>query len=89
VVSCLTRSAHEPLSERRLAIGGGNTRAPPRRPGRRTGLERGLDGVGGELRGLHVDDDVPAEQHAAENLRGVPGRAVRGDGGGPGTGRIG
>src|SRR6266568_6733832 len=44
----------------------------PRRGGRegRTGLERGLDGGGDELRGLRVDDDVPAEQHAADDLRG-------------------
>ncbi len=60
-----------------------------RRLGGRARVERGLDSVGDELRGLHVDDDVPAEQHAAENLHGVPGRAMRADGGGPGTGRIG
>ena len=54
------------LKQYRLAIGGGNTRA--RRPGRRTGFERGLDGGRDELRGLRVDDDVPAEQHAADDL---------------------
>jgi hypothetical protein len=32
-------------------------------------LERGLDGGGDELRGLRVDDDVPAEEHAADDLR--------------------
>ena len=38
------------ISEQRLAVGGGNTRAPARRPGGRTGLERRLDGGGDELR---------------------------------------
>ena len=32
------RPGHEPLSEQRIATSGGNTRAPARRPGRRTGL---------------------------------------------------
>ena len=64
-------------SEQRLAVGGGNARSPARRPGGRTGLERGLDGGGDELRGLRVDDDVPAEQHAADHLPGVPGRVLR------------
>ena len=84
------RSGHEPLSEQRLATGGGGTRAPARRPGRRTGLERGLDGGRDNLRGLRVDDDVPAEQHAADDLPGVRGQVVRaaGDSGG-GTGGIG
>ena len=59
-----------------------------RRPGLRTGLERGLDG-GDELRGLRVDDDVPAEQHAADDLPGVRGRLVRADGGGGEAGGIG
>ena len=45
--------------------------------GRAGGLERGLDGVGDKLRGLRVDDDVPAEQHAADDLPGVPGRVLR------------
>ena len=49
------------MSEQRLAVGGGNTRAPPRRPGGRTGLERRLDGGGDELRGFRVYDDVPAQ----------------------------
>jgi len=53
------------------------------------GLERGLDGGRDELRGLRVDDDVPAEQHAADDLPGVRGRIVRADGGGGGTGGIG
>jgi hypothetical protein len=67
------RSGLEPLSGQRLAIGGGNTRAPARRPGRRTGLERSPDGGRDELRGLRVDDDVPAEQDAADDLPGVRG----------------
>ena len=33
--------------------------------------EHGLDGTGDELRGLRVDDDVPAEQNAADHLPGV------------------
>jgi hypothetical protein len=40
------------------------------------GLERCLDGDH-ELRGFRVDDDVPAEQHAADDLPGVPGRVLR------------
>jgi hypothetical protein len=44
------------------------------------GLERGLDGGGDELRGLRVDGDVAAEQHAADDLRGVTGRVLRGGG---------
>ena len=40
-------------------------------------MERRLDGGGDELRGLRVDDDVPAEQHAADDLPGVPGRVLR------------
>jgi hypothetical protein len=46
-------------------------------PGGRGGLERGLDGVGDKLRGLRVDGDVAAEQHAADDLPGVPGRILR------------
>jgi hypothetical protein len=57
-------------------------------PGGSVGLERGLDGGRDELRGLRVDDDVPAEQHAADDLPGVRGRVVRADGG-RGTGGIG
>jgi hypothetical protein len=83
------RSGHESLSEQRLAIGGGHTSAPARRPGWRTGLERGLDGSDDELRGLHVDDDVPAEQYAADDLPGVQGRVLRADGGASGTRGIG
>jgi hypothetical protein len=45
-------------------------------------LERGLDGGRDELRGLRVDDDVPAEQHVADDLPGVPGHVVRADGSG-------
>jgi hypothetical protein len=78
------RPGHEPLSEQRLAIGGANTPAPARRPGGRTGLERGLDGSGDEPRGLRVDDDVPAEQNAADDLPGMRGRVVRAAGGGLG-----
>ncbi len=81
---CLPGPEHEPLSEQRLAIGRGNTSAPARRPGRRTRLERGLDGVGDESRGLFVDDDVPAEQNAADDLPGIRGRVMRADGGGLG-----
>jgi len=47
-------------------------------------LERGLDGGRDELRGLRVDDDVPAEQNAADHLPGVRGRVVRAGGGGEG-----
>ena len=65
------------MSEQRLAVGGGNTRASARRPGGRTGAERGLDGGGDELRGLSVDGDVAAEQHAADDLPGVPGRVLQ------------
>lgn len=79
----------EPFSEQRLATGGGNTRAPVRPPGRRTCLERGLYGGRDELRGLCVDDDVPAEQDAADDLPGVPWRVVQADGGGGGIGGIG
>ena len=65
-------------SEQRFTVGGGNTRASARRPGGRPGLERRLHGVGDELRGLRVDGDVPAEQHAADDLPGVPGRGPAG-----------
>jgi len=65
------------VSEQRLATGGGTARASARWPGGRGGPERGLDGVGDELRGLRVDDDVPAEQHAADDLPGVPGPRSR------------
>jgi hypothetical protein len=40
-------------------------------------LERRLDGGGDELRGLGVDGNVPAEQHAADDVPGVPGRVLR------------
>jgi hypothetical protein len=75
------KSAHHTLettSEQRLAVDGGDTQASAWRPGGRTGLERGLDGGGDELRGPGVDGDVPAEQHAANDLPGVPGRVLRG-----------
>ncbi len=65
-------------SEQRLAAGGGGARASAWWPGGRGGLEGGLDGGGGELRGLRVDGDVAAEQHAADDLPGVPGRILRG-----------
>ena len=64
-------------------------RAPARRQGRRTRLERGLDGDSDELRGLRVDDDIPAEQNAANDLPGMWERVVRAEGGGGGTGGIG
>jgi hypothetical protein len=60
--SVLTDPACRPVTDARsgwrLADGGGNTRA---RRGGRVGvraLERGLDGGGGDLRGLRVDGDV-------------------------------
>ena len=59
----------------------GARRARRSRPGRRTGLERRLDGGGDALRRLRVDDDVPAEQHAADDLPGPRGRVVRAGGG--------
>jgi hypothetical protein len=65
------------ISEQRLAAGGGAARAPARRPGRRAGAERGLDGIGDKLGRLGVDGDVPAEQHAADDLARVPGRVLR------------
>jgi hypothetical protein len=40
-------------------------------------LECCLDGGGDELRGFRVDDDVPAEQHAADDVPGVRGRSLR------------
>jgi hypothetical protein len=43
-----------------------------------------LDGSGDELRGLRVDDDVPAEQNATYDLPGMRGRIVRAYGGGLG-----
>ena len=55
----------------------GNTPASAWRPGRRTGAERGLHGVGDELGGLGVDGDVPAEQYAADDLPGMPGRVLQ------------
>jgi hypothetical protein len=64
------------ISEQRRAAGGGNTRAPARRPGGRTGLECRLDGGGDKLRGLRVNGDVAAEQHAADDLPGMPGRVL-------------
>jgi hypothetical protein len=67
----------ETMSEQRLAVDGGNTRASAWRPGGRTGLERGLDGGGDQQRGLSVDGDVAAEQYAADDLPGVPGRVLR------------
>ncbi len=65
------------MSEQRLAAGRGNTRAPARRPGRRTGAEHSLDGGGDELGGLGVDSDVAPEQHAANDLPSVPGHILR------------
>ena len=59
------------ISEQRLAADDGAARAPTWRPGGRTGLERGLNGGGDELRGLRVDGDVAAEQHAADDLASV------------------
>jgi hypothetical protein len=47
-------------------------------------LERRLDG--GDLRGLRVDDHVPAGQYAADDLSGMQG-ASRGDSDGVGIER--
>ena len=63
--------------------------APARRPERRTRLKRGLDGGDDEPRGFRVDDDVPAEQNAADDQPGMRGRVVRADGGGLGHTRSG
>ena len=64
-------------SGQRLAAGG-NARVPARPPGGCAGLKRGLDGGGGgELGGLRIDGDVPAQQHAAGDLPGVPGPVLR------------
>jgi hypothetical protein len=82
-------SGHEPLSGQRLAADAGNPRSPARPPGGLTGLERGLDGGRDELRCLRIDDDVPAQQHAAGDLPCVRERAGRASGGGGGTGGIG
>jgi hypothetical protein len=64
------------ISEQRLAVGGGNASASAWWLGGCTGLERRLDGGGDELCGLRVDRDVVAEQHAADDLPGVPGRVL-------------
>ena len=64
-------------SEQRLAVGGGNAWAAAWWLGGRTGLERRLDGGGDELRGLRVDSDIPAKQHPADDLPGVPGHILR------------
>ena len=61
-------SGHEPLSGQRPAADAGSPRSPARPPGGLTGLERGLDGGRDELRCLRIDDDVPAQQHAADDL---------------------
>ena len=66
----------QPGSKQRLAPGGGAARATAWRPGGHGGLERGLDGVGDKLGGLGVDGDVAAEQHAADDLPGMPGRVL-------------
>jgi len=79
-------SGHEPLSGRRPAAGAGNPRSPALPPGGLTGLEGGLDGGRDELRCLRIDDDVPAQQHAADDLPGVRECAGRVDGAGGGTG---
>src|SRR6476620_634369 len=73
VAAALRSASPGSESEQRLAADGGAARAPAWWPGGRGGLERSLDGVGDKLRGLRVDGDVPAEQHAADDLPGVPG----------------
>jgi hypothetical protein len=65
------------MSEQRLAAGGGAAWASAWWRGGRAGVECGLDGVGDELRGLRVDGDVAAEQHAADDVAGVAGRVLR------------
>jgi hypothetical protein len=57
---------HLEFPGKRPAVGGGTVPAVWRLGGR-TGLEHCLDGGGNKLRGLRVDDDVPAEQHAADD----------------------
>ena len=79
-------SGHEPLAGQRPAADAGNPRSPARPPGGLTGLERDLDGGRDELRGLRIDDDVPAQQHAADDLPGVREHAGRVDAGGGETG---
>ena len=79
----------KPLSQHRLAGGRGTAPASARRPGKRTGSERGLDGDRDVPSGLGVDDDAPAEQNTADDLPGVGRRVARADGGGGGTGGLG
>ena len=69
VILTLNETGSRYRSERRLAGGGGNASVPARRPGRRIGL----DGAGDDLRGLRFDNDVPAEQNAADDLPGMRG----------------
>jgi hypothetical protein len=65
------------MSEQRFAADSRRNTRPSARPlGGRTGLKRRLDGGGHELRSFRVDDDVPAEQHAADDLPGVAGRVL-------------
>ena len=64
-------------SEQRLAASGGSALAAAGPRGGRAGLEGGLDGGGDGLSGLDVDGDVAAEQDAADDLPGVPGRVLR------------
>ena len=63
-----TRPVAGAISEQRLTVGGGNTPTWARWPEGRTSLERRLDGGGHELCGIGVDGDVPAKQHAADDL---------------------
>jgi hypothetical protein len=39
-------------------------------------VQDSLDGVGDELGGLSVDGDVAAQQHAADDPPGPPGRVL-------------
>ena len=64
------------MSEQWFGVAWRNTRAAPRWPGWRTCLEGRLDCGGDKLRGLGVDGNVAAEQHAADDLPGVPGRVL-------------
>jgi hypothetical protein len=46
------------------------------RPGGRVDLERGLDGVGDELRNLRVEGNAAAEQYTADYPAGVSGHVA-------------
>jgi hypothetical protein len=66
---CQARTAARCRGQERAGAGGA--------PGGRVGLEHGLDGSGDELRGLRVDDDVPAQQHPVDHAGGSNGYRTR------------